>query len=153
FNWWDGGINTKDQGKTFAYRVIPVLGTGPEDLTLHTDGADEITLQVPEVLDGKIATYFNRAVVSAQSFARLKDDPLEKQMDWLGNGLQNAVPEGLGESDEFECAIYHLTDNRWIVPAFKEFSGRGSIIYFDKADDSKSRIAAHLIEEERPNIS
>ncbi len=28
FNWWDGGINTSDRGKTYTYTVIPVLGTG-----------------------------------------------------------------------------------------------------------------------------
>ncbi|XUM24086.1 phospholipase D-like domain-containing protein [Bradyrhizobium oligotrophicum S58] len=74
-------------------------------------------------------------------------------MDWLANGLQNAITDILGASDAFDCAIYHLTDNRWIIPAFTAFEGRGSIIYFDKADDSKSRTAAHLIADERPNIS
>ncbi|WP_025038406.1 phospholipase D-like domain-containing protein [Bradyrhizobium sp. DOA9] len=153
FNWWDGGINTSDQGRTFEYTVIPVLGTGPGDLQLRHDAAGKKSVTVPKPLEGQIATYFNRAVVSAQSFAKQKDKSLEKQMDWLANGLQNAVPQILSDSDAFECAIYHLSDDRWIIPAFETFKGRGSIIYFDKADDTKSRAAAHRIAEERPNIS
>lgn len=153
FNWWDGGINTGDQGKTFKYTVVPVLGTGPRDLKLQNAIADTISITVPKPLDGQIATYFNRAVVSSQSFKKLKDATLEKQMDWLANGLQNAVPTILDESDAFECAIYHLSDNRWIIPAFTSFKGRGSITYFDKADDTKSRVAAQLIAHERDNIS
>jgi hypothetical protein len=54
-------------------------------------------------------------------------------MDWLANGLQKAIPEILDESDAFECAIYHLSDNRWVIPAFIDFKRRGSITYFDKA--------------------
>ncbi|WOH80325.1 phospholipase D-like domain-containing protein [Bradyrhizobium sp. BEA-2-5] len=153
FNWWDGGINIEDQGKTFEYSVIPVLGTGPDDLKLQHNAAGKRSVTVPRPLEGQIATYFNRAVVSAQSFAKQKDKPLDKRMDWLANGLQNAIPQILDESDAFECAIYHLSDNRWIIPAFEAFRGRGSIIYFDKADDTKSRTAAHLIAEQRPNIS
>ncbi|WP_027526732.1 phospholipase D-like domain-containing protein [Bradyrhizobium sp. Ec3.3] len=153
FNWWDGGINIDDQGKTFEYTVVPVLGTGPDDLKLQHAAAGKRSVTVPPQLEGQIATYFNRAVVSAQSFAKQKDKPLDKQMDWLANGLQNAVPQILSESDAFECAIYHLSDNRWIIPAFEAFKGRGSIIYFDKAEDTKSRAAAHLIAEQRPNIS
>ncbi len=152
FNWWDGGINTADQGKTFEYTVIPVLGTGPKDLKLQTPAAGKATVSVPKPLNGKIATYFNRAVVSSQSFKKLKDD-LDKQMEWLANGLQDAIPEILDESDAFDCAIYHLSDNKWIIPAFDKFKGRGSITYFDKGDDSKSRKAAHLIADKRQNIS
>ncbi|VIO68842.1 hypothetical protein CI1B_23860 [Bradyrhizobium ivorense] len=153
FNWWDGGINVDDQGRTFEYSVIPVLGTGPNDLTLQKGAAGKRKVAVPKPLQGQIATYFNRAVVSAQSFAKQKDKPLEKQMDWLANGLQHAIPDILEESDAFDCAIYHLTDNRWVIPAFTSFEGRGSIVYFDKADDSKSRAAARLIADERHNIS
>jgi hypothetical protein len=35
----------------------------------------------------------------------------------------------LSESDAFDCAIYHLSDGRWILPSFKKFSGRGSLTY------------------------
>jgi phosphatidylserine/phosphatidylglycerophosphate/cardiolipin synthase-like enzyme len=137
FNWWDGGINPKDRGKTYTYTVTPVLGTGPNDLNLLADASGEAIVQVPVVLDAGIATYFNRAVVSAQSFTKLVNSgaSLEKQMDWLANGLQAAVSEILGESEGFDCAIYHLTDQRWIIPALTDFKGHGSLIYFDKAND------------------
>src|SRR5262249_39298592 len=76
FNWWDGGINQADQGRTFKYTVIPVLGTGPDDLHLQTQAAQSVSVAIPEPLQGKIATYFNRAVVSSQSFLKLKDAEL-----------------------------------------------------------------------------
>jgi phosphatidylserine/phosphatidylglycerophosphate/cardiolipin synthase-like enzyme len=153
FNWWDGGINADDRGKTFEYTIIPVLGSGPDDLDLQHAAAGSIKVTVPDVLHGGIATYFNRAVVSAQSFLKLRSAKLEKQMEWLANGLQNAIPEVLAESDSFDCAIYHLSDSLWVIPAFTEFRGRGSLTYFDKGSDSKSRTGAHLVENERPNIS
>lgn len=140
FNWWDGGINPKDRGKTYTYTVTPVLGTGAKDLELLDAAAGQATVKVPALLNGGIATYFNRAVVSAQSFTKLVKSgaSLEKQMDWLGNSLQEAVPEILGESEGFDCAIYHLTDQRWIIPALKNFKGHGSLVYFDKATDHVS---------------
>ena len=110
FNWWDGGIDPADRGRQFTYTVTPVLGPDPEHLQLRTQAAGQLTVTVPQALQGKIATYFNRAVVSSQSFTRLKNAgaSLEKQMDWLANGLQEAVPDILKQSGAFDCAIYHL---------------------------------------------
>ena len=123
FNWWDGGIEPKDRGTVLKYKVIPVVGTGPDDLQLQRNDAVSISVRVPELLEDGIATYFNRAVVSAQSFLRLKDKPLDQQMTWLANGLQDAVPEALAESDAFDCAIYHLSDKLWVLPALQKFAG------------------------------
>ena len=140
FNWWDGGIEPSDRGRQFTYTVTPVLGTDPQHLTLVTAAARKLSLTVPQVIEGGIGTWFNRAVVSSQSFIRLKNTgaSLEKQMDWLANGLQEAVPGLLSDSDGFDCAIYHLTDRRWILPAFAAFQGPGTLIYFDKASDHAS---------------
>lgn len=73
-------------------------------------------------------------------------------MEWLANGLQNAVPGALHESDAFDCAIYHLTDGLWILPSFKGFRGRGSLTYFDKGKDTKSKAGAQYLAGEH-NIS
>ncbi len=153
FNWWDGGINSADRGKTFEYTVTPVLGTGAADLELQSASEGSVSVPIPRVAEGGIATYFNRAVVSAQSFLKLKTSGLEKQMEWLANGLQEAVPEILTESETFDCAIYHLSDGLWIVPAFAKFAGRGSLTYFSKGDDTKSAAAAALLEKGSKNIS
>jgi phosphatidylserine/phosphatidylglycerophosphate/cardiolipin synthase-like enzyme len=153
FNWWDGGIDTSDRGKTFEYTVIPVRGTGPDDLSLQTDAAGVVRVKVPEVLENGIATYFNRAVVSAQSFLKFSEADLKKKMRWLANGIQEAVPAILDRGRAFECAIYHLSDQLWILPALERFSGRGSIIYFDKSNDTKSRAAINVLRKEKHNIS
>ena len=147
FNWWDGGIKPADRGKSFTYTVTPVRGTVTSvrdtvrrqlNLVQSATGTHKVT--IPEILEGGIATYFNRAVVSAQSFSRLVKTgaSLERQMGWLANGLQDAVPKILSESDAFDCVIYHLTDRCWIIPAFQKFKGEGSIVYFDKKNDHAS---------------
>jgi phosphatidylserine/phosphatidylglycerophosphate/cardiolipin synthase-like enzyme len=154
FNWWDGGIVAADRGRKFTYRVTPVRGSGPNDLKLQTAAAGSAAVTVPPILDGKIASYFNRAVVSAQSFAKLTNGgaSLEKQMDWLANGLQDAVSDILGASQGFDCAIYHLNDQRWVLPTFKAFTGKGSLVYFDKPADQTSQKGLKTLGA-KPNIS
>jgi phosphatidylserine/phosphatidylglycerophosphate/cardiolipin synthase-like enzyme len=153
FNWWDGGIKTSDQNKTFEYEIIPVLGTGPDDLVLRTTDSAIAKVTIPAPLQGAIATYFNRAVVSSQSFLKEANKSLELQTQWLANGLQDAIPTILKDSDAFDCAIYHLSDNHWILPAFRKFSGKGSIIYFSKGDDTKSEAAIDSLHTTNRNIS
>src|SRR5262245_17731620 len=87
FNWWDSGFNTQDRGKTFKYTVFPFRGTGPGDLNLQRQEAGSISVALPRILDGKIASYFNRAVVSSQSFLSIRAKDLATQMKWLANGL------------------------------------------------------------------
>lgn len=68
--------------------------------------AATIEAQILREEDGPIGTYFNCAVVSVQSFDRLKastKDNLEKEMDWLANGLQTAVPKFLEGAQKLEA--------------------------------------------------
>ena len=152
FNWWDSGFKTEDRGKTFKYTVFPARGTGPGDLNLQRQEAASIAVALPNILDGKIAAYFNRAVVSSQSFLAIAAKDLAVQMKWLANGLENAIPSLLDDSDAFDCAIYHLSDKLWILPSFAKFRGRGSITYFSKGADNKSEAGIRFLEK-RSNIS
>ncbi len=152
FNWWDGGLKPEDQGKAFEYTITPVLGTGPDDLKLETAATCVLKVTVPKPRTGDIETYFNRAVVSAQSFLAVKGG-LEAQMDWLANGLEEAIPRILETCSEFECAIYHLSDGRWILPAFQKYDGKGSLVYFSKGKDTKSDAAVNLLAEKTAIIS
>src|SRR6266850_1813998 len=43
FLWWDSAIDTEDRGKSFAYTVVPVLGTGPNDLQLQEQAAQTVS--------------------------------------------------------------------------------------------------------------
>jgi phosphatidylserine/phosphatidylglycerophosphate/cardiolipin synthase-like enzyme len=144
FLWWDGGIKTAQRGAKFTYTVTPVLGTGANDLQLQTKSEKSCIVQVPNLVDADgIGTYFNRAVVSSQSFKREFPNPtkqLDKAMDWLANGMQDAIPDFLTKagSDRVEGAIYHLTDNRWIVPALERYPGETSLVYFWKVAKKKS---------------
>jgi phosphatidylserine/phosphatidylglycerophosphate/cardiolipin synthase-like enzyme len=142
FSWWDGGLKTADRGKTFTYTVTPVLGTGAKQLTPQASAAASIAVTIPPVLDHGISTYFNRAVVSSQSFTALKNSKtsLEKQMDWLANGLDAAIPAVLAGSDGFHGAIYHVSDRRWVLPALKSYKPKASLVYYDRTSSSKDKV-------------
>ena len=138
----DGAISEADRGKTFKYTITPVRGTGPDDLVLQHDAETTISLTLPQVEEDGIATWFNRAVVSSQAFSREFPDPQSKipeVMDWLANGLEEAFAQILSDANKIEGAIYHLTDNRWVVPAFKGFKGELSLVYEDRSNDRTDR--------------
>ena len=82
FNWWDGGINTDDQGKIFRYTVIPVLGSGSNDLKLQNSAAGKTSITVPKPLEGQVATYFNRG---RRKFAKLQE--AKQQTSQTADGL------------------------------------------------------------------
>jgi len=153
FLWWDSGIEAADRGKTFTFTVVPVLGSGPADLTLRHASETAIAVTIPHEVENGIGSYFNRAVVSSQSFAgKFGRNPagqkLRAAMDWLANGMQNAIPGFLGGAKDVEAAIYHLTDKRWVVPAFQKFEaggGKGDLVYYRKAKDTASQAAADLL--------
>jgi phosphatidylserine/phosphatidylglycerophosphate/cardiolipin synthase-like enzyme len=161
FVWWDAGIDTPDRGKTFTYTVTPVLGTGPDDLRLLAADSGKVRARIPREVENGIGSFFNRAVVSAQSFSREfgrnpSGKKLEAAMDWLANGIENAIPGFLKGASELEAAIYHLTDNRWVMPALETFErggGSGDLVYYlKKKRDDVSRKAAETLEADGTSI-
>lgn len=152
FMWWDGGINDADRGKTFDYTVTPVCGTGPNDLALQHDVETTLAVTLPEPERDRIWTTFNRAVVSSQAFRREFPHPeadIDLCMAWLANGIQEAFPIILEGSHAISGAIYHLTDNEWVVPALKSFAGTLEVVYQDQAKDTTDRAAIDLLEGDR----
>jgi phosphatidylserine/phosphatidylglycerophosphate/cardiolipin synthase-like enzyme len=148
FLWWDAGIDDKDRGKTFKYTITPVRGTGPKDLALQHDDEVTITVKLPLVEEDGISTWFNRAVVSSQAFSRKFPDPAKDipgVMDWLANGLEDAFGAILKPAKQIDGAIYHLTDKRWVVPAFKGFKGPLSLVYEDRSNDQTDLPAIKLL--------
>ena len=108
FHWWDSAIKTEDRGKSFKYTVVPVLGTGPNDLRLQEDAAQTVAVTIPRVVTGGIGTYFNRAVVSSRAFAREFPSghmDIDKAMAWLANGLEHAIPDFVNGAGAVEGAI------------------------------------------------
>ena len=153
FMWWDSGISDADRGTTFEYTVVPVCGTGPNDLALQHDVEATIEVKLPDAERDGIWTCFNRAVVSSQAFQREFPDPeadIDRCMAWLANGLQDSFPLILKGADAITGAIYHLTDNEWVIPALKAFEGKLEIVYEDQAKkDTTDRAAIALLESDR----
>ena len=140
FLWWDSAITDADRGKTFTYTVTPVRGTEPLDIKLHDEAASKpIEVPVPSVERDKISTWFNRAVVSSQSFSNKFPDPkkdLDAAMAWLANGLEDGFTQILQGSGQICGAIYHLTDNEWVIPDLTSFAGDISLVYEDRNNDT-----------------
>src|SRR5215469_16077704 len=69
FMWWDARIEEADRGKQFKYTVYPVVGT-PDNLNLLNAEASSCEVTLPAHIEDGVGTWFNRAVVSSQAFAR-----------------------------------------------------------------------------------
>jgi len=160
FYWWDARIDTGDRGKTFTYRVVPVTGV-PEKLKCQEPKAGKISVTIPQVEEHGISTWFNRAVVSSQAFSvRFPDISTPSQQKaaraWLANGLEQAVPKFLDQAagKDVEGAIYHLTDEIWIIPAMINYGGALSLAYNHRRNDTASDAAIdQLIQAGRPETA
>ncbi|MBN3724824.1 phospholipase D-like domain-containing protein [Burkholderia sp. Ac-20379] len=132
FMWWDARIDPPDRGQAFRYDVFPVVGT-PDALQVLDAEAGHCALTLPDhVVDG-VGTWFNRAVVSSQAFARQvaalglgeHDTPTAAQAlalrTWLANDLQQVFGAMLEPATRAASAVYHLTDTLWAIPAFEAF--------------------------------
>jgi phosphatidylserine/phosphatidylglycerophosphate/cardiolipin synthase-like enzyme len=153
FYWWDARIDTKDRGHSFTYRIIPVTGQ-PSSLSLQNAQAAEITVAVPLVEEQGITSHFNRAVVSSQAFSKqfpdLSTPPQQKAARaWLANGMEQAVPQFLDRAagKDVEGAIYHLTDDIWIIPSFLNYGGAISLAYNHTSKDHTSDAAIKKLED------
>jgi phosphatidylserine/phosphatidylglycerophosphate/cardiolipin synthase-like enzyme len=153
FYWWDARIDTRDRGTTFSYRIIPVTGT-PQALTLQDNDAGQIQVQVPQTEEQGITSHFNRAVVSSQAFEKQFPElntPAQQKAAraWLANGMEQAVPQFLGDagSKNVEGAIYHLTDDIWIIPALRDYGGNISLAYNQTSKDHTSDAAIQELEQ------
>jgi phosphatidylserine/phosphatidylglycerophosphate/cardiolipin synthase-like enzyme len=153
FLWWDSAITDADRGKTFTYTVTPVRGTGPQDIKLHDEASSKpIQVPVPTVERDKISTWFNRAVVSSQSFSQKFPDPkkdLDAAMAWLANGLQDGFIHILHGAGHVCGAIYHLTDNEWVIPDLTAFPGDVSLVYEDRNNDTTCLPAVAILEKSK----
>jgi phosphatidylserine/phosphatidylglycerophosphate/cardiolipin synthase-like enzyme len=150
FLWWDSAITDADRGKAFTYTVTPIRGTGPQDIKLHDEASSKpIQVPVPTIERDKISTWFNRAVVSSQSFSQKFPDPkkdLDAVMAWLANGLQDGFTQILHGAAHVCGAIYHLTDNEWVVPDLTSFAGKVSLVYEDRKNDMTCLPAVAILE-------
>ena len=160
FYWWDARIDTKDRGSTFAYRVIPITGS-PSSLQKQDTEATKIDVTVPQVEEQGITSHFNRAVVSSQAFSKqfpvIETAAQQKAARaWLANGMEQAIPQFLDRTGgkDIDGAIYHLTDETWIIPALLHYGGQISLVYNHRSNDTTSDPAIQqLIRSGRPEQS
>ena len=90
FMWWDAQIDTADRGKSFTYKIWPVRGKpagvkkveDPSVFTLVEAAKTTLRVKLPNFVENKVGTWFNRAVVSSQAFTRLCEQL--KKVPWPG---------------------------------------------------------------------
>lgn len=156
FLWWDARIGDEDRAAAsagrnpvFRYEVFPVIGT-PGNLQPLAEATGTLDVTLPAEIEHGIGTWFNRAVLSSQGFMRklrgmgleLDDKPSAEQARelrrWLANGLDAVVPAFLRQAREAVGAIYHLTDELFIVPALDTFSRNHSLALVYDAKKTES---------------
>jgi hypothetical protein len=140
FMWWDAQIDTADRGKKFRYDVWPVRGTR-NNLGRVEAATRSIQVTLPRFVEGKIGTWFNRAVVSSQAFSRLLKElkiaaagdlteaKERKLRTWLANGLETVIPDFLETTKAVSGAVYHLEDRFWVLPALGDRAKDTSLVY------------------------
>ncbi|OXI41729.1 phospholipase D-like domain-containing protein [Burkholderia aenigmatica] len=132
FMWWDARIDPQDRGASFRYDVYPVVGT-PANLQVLDAQAGVCDVVLPAHIEDGIGTWFNRAVVSSQAFAKQvaalglapnaapSDAQALKLRTWLANDMEQVFAEMLDPASRAASAVYHLTDTLWALPAFEAF--------------------------------
>lgn len=168
FMWWDARVSAS--AGTYRYRVVPVCGAVVNDkvgIAEHRNGdAATVTVELPDPVVNGIGTWFNRAVVSSQAVSRrigkdgrLTSDEFYDLLGWLGGGMEKVVPSFLRGSVAVDGAVYHLTDDRWILPAMQSY-GRPLSLVYDSNEDSaavtesalRSQPGVQLIARKRGNF-
>ncbi len=132
FMWWDARIDPQDRGASFRYDVYPVVGT-PANLQVLDAQAGVCDVVLPAHIEDGIGTWFNRAVVSSQAFAKQvaalglapnaapSDAQALKLRTWLANDMEQVFAQMLDPASRAVSAVYHLTDTLWALPAFEAF--------------------------------
>jgi phosphatidylserine/phosphatidylglycerophosphate/cardiolipin synthase-like enzyme len=132
FMWWDARIDPPDRQQQFEYQVYPVTGKPSAPELLEREAATcRITL--PGHIERGVGSWFNRAVVSSQAFARMvnalhlkaneapsKTDALQLRA-WLANDIEDTFKTIFTDAQRAVAAVYHLTDMLWALPAFEAF--------------------------------
>jgi phosphatidylserine/phosphatidylglycerophosphate/cardiolipin synthase-like enzyme len=150
FEWWDAQFGPEDAGTTYTYTATPVLGT-PDKLQLDDASAGTAQVTIPHAVENGIGTYFNRAVVSSQAFmrefgAKPAADKLDKALEWLGNGMPEAVQQFIADAPALQGAIYHLTDDEWLIPTLGKRKSHTTELVYDHtaADTANDKTVAAL---------
>jgi phosphatidylserine/phosphatidylglycerophosphate/cardiolipin synthase-like enzyme len=151
FMWWDARIDVQDRGAQFTYEVWPMRGDPTAPQPVNGARAQAI-VRLPQHVENGIGTYFNRAVVSSQAFSRKlkamgldpkKTPPAAQALTlrkWLGNDLEGVVPDFIGAAAELAGAIYHLTDDLWVIPALRkaaQANKKTTLVYDGKTTKDK----------------
>lgn len=148
FMWWDARINENDIGKAFTYTVFPVVGTKDNPLLVKTNSIST-DIRIPEKEVNNIGTYFNRAVVSSQAFSkkfkRITKEKLPQALEWLANGLEKVISNFSQDAQSVEGAVYHLSDEVWVIPTFANYDGNISIVLDSNQEDESNDVAKQIL--------
>ena len=158
FMWWDAKIDEPDRGQTFTYTAYPVVGHSRAPMLSEADGS-ALQVTLPAHVENGIGTWFNRAVLSSQAFSRKlsamgldprKAPPATQARElrtWLANDLQNSFDFVFDRATHAASAVYHLTDELWVIPKFVEFAkanGTASLaVVYDAHGDAGAEAKSH----------
>lgn len=130
FLWWDARLDGLNTDSKLSYEISPITGN-PDRPNLIQSDSMVVDVTIPEHVEFGIGTWFNRAVMSSQAFSRILDAMgIQKDQEpspsdalklraWLANGMERPLPDFITSASSLVGAIYHLTDELWVIPALK----------------------------------
>jgi len=130
FLWWDARLEGLSTKQAIQYEISAVTGTADKPV-VDSSTTIKLAVTLPDHVEFGIGTWFNRAVMSSQAFSRMVEtmglhgeapSPEQALMlrEWLSNGMEKPVPDFISKASSLAGAIYHLTDNIWIIPALRQ---------------------------------
>jgi phosphatidylserine/phosphatidylglycerophosphate/cardiolipin synthase-like enzyme len=152
FMWWDARLEGLTPADAITYEVWATTGNPAAGKpVLEAASKTDVTIQLPHHVEQGIGTWFNRAVMSSQSFSRKVNalnlggaaptaaQALDLRL-WLTNGMEQPVPDFIGNASSLAGAIYHLTDKLWVIPAMKTAMGGHEIgLVYDSHQEVDSK--------------
>jgi len=162
FMWWDARIDNPHPGTRYEYTITPVRGQ-PNHLTPVTGAATKLEVVIPPHVERGIGVWFNRAVVSSQAFTKIiqemgiapnqtpSEEKALKLRAWLSNGMESAFEHFFSSAKEVVGAIYHLTDDLWVVPALEKHADGGDAIGLVYDEGSSARQTMKKEHKKNPN--
>lgn len=151
FMWWDARLEGLATGQAIEYEISAVTGsaTAPQ---LDATTTSTLTVALPAHQELGVGTWFNRAVMSSQAFSRrmkalnlpVGATPTPQQAlalrEWLANGMELPLPQFVAAAASLAGAIYHLTDEQWVIPAMKQAMAAAamSMVYDAHIDKDKN---------------
>lgn len=105
FNWWDGGLKPSDRGKIVNYTITPVLGSGPDDLSVESNSGNSIAVTIPRARPIWDRLHPRRGFTASRHKRRRGADSLQRHSDGEAPSLVR------GDKNAYRAGTLHISSH------------------------------------------